>query len=85
MPHLLSLPAELFHMVIHELVAENPYKAWRFRGVCHTFFNSIKDDIFMNQPLAKLKTIQPQKSDYGLIIQHNMAQYLQYRVRSCWA
>jgi hypothetical protein len=81
MPHLLGLPAELLHMIIHELVAEDPHKAWRIRGVCHTSSKCIEDDILTNQPRAMLKNSQPQKSDCGVTVQHNMVQYLQYRVR----
>lgn len=68
-------------MVIRELVVEDPHQAWRSREVCRTFADAIKADIIMNQPRAKLKMVQPQKSDCAMMVERNMAQCLRYRMK----
>jgi hypothetical protein len=69
-----EIPAELVHMITHELVCDGLKEAWKLRGICSVFPDAIEEDILLRQPSDHLKT--------GGDITDNLApRYLAERVR----
>ncbi|KAL5435184.1 hypothetical protein PMIN07_002691 [Paraphaeosphaeria minitans] len=73
---LLSIPAELFQQITHELVTDiGVVEAWKLRGVCRTFAAEVFNEIFSRQPEEVLQETLEKKfvrKNIGVYLTHVM-------------